>query len=175
MNFKKILAGLSLTVASAVASAAPWTQTIDFNPDIYIGPAHTWTHDLTTVGFAPGSDFITSFSLTVNIKDDKSDGFLSSEWAFADLPGLLADGIWLSPIGSNSTGTSLLGAFQLNLNGTLQVTVSSLLGDFLLASSSLTANGFDGPSSDVPEPGALALVGLGLMGVALRRRQQRAA
>jgi PEP-CTERM motif len=182
MNIKKILAGLSLTVASAVASAAPWTQTIDFNPDIYIGPAHTWTHDLTTVGFNPGSDLITNFTLTVNILDDKSDkGLATAEWAFVDLPGIVADAVWTSPIGSNSTGTSLLGAFSLNANGLLSVTVSAtnaflvFPSDFMLASSTLTANGYDAPSSNVPEPGALALVGLGLVGVALRRRQQRAA
>lgn len=182
MTFKSTLAGLALCAVSSAASAAPWTQTIDFNPDIYIGPAQTWTHDLTTVGFDPLSDVITNFKLTVNLTDDDSDpnGFFGSgklEAAFANAPGLLADIVWLptSSIGSGSSlVSSLLGLVDLNANGQLTITLSSTLGDFLLQSSVLSADGYDAPSTKVPEPGILALAGLGLLGVGLSRRKKSA-
>lgn len=177
MSIKKILAGLSLTVASAVASAAPWTQTIDFNPDILVPPTATWTHDLRTVGFDVGLDTITSFSLNVRIKDDGGffDNLLDIEIAVVGVPG--GGDIWSGAIGLNSyNGAQTGGVATLNDFGVFTVTLGSfpvIGGDFLIDSSTLTAQGRDGVA--VPEPGALALVGLGLVGVALRRRQQRAA
>jgi len=66
---------------------------------------------------------------------------------------------------------SLAGLFELNDYGTLSVTVTSLYGDFLFGSSELIASGF---AHNVPEPSTLALLGLGLLGIAVGARRRKA-
>lgn len=175
-TIKSMLAGAALALTCVSASAAVWTQTIDQTPDVYIGPSFTWTHDLTTAGFNSSYDLITDFTLSLTIKDDqdKACSFLATllgcttyEWAFVDLPGVFGDAIWFTPIGTNSAGPSIAGLFDLNANGQLSVTLSAILGDFYLDKSVLTATG------KVPEPGVLALIGLGLAGLAVARRRQQ--
>lgn len=185
MSMKKILAGLSLSLASAVASAATWSQTIDFTPDVPVPPSYTWTHDLESVGFRFGHDQITSFSLSVRILDRATgnsfvraaDLLTNLETAVLDVENDGSpDAIWFFAIGTNQYNANQTGGLlALNSSGELNIGLDTLRGpilgnaiggNFLIAESTLTAEGV------LPEPGALALVGVALLGVGLSSRRQ---
>ena len=96
------------------------------------------------------------------------------ELAYVDLPGALGDGFVTNfgVSGEEFGGWSILGLLQLNTLGTLTVTISSIMGDFNLTGSTLTATGLANVAS-VPEPGALGLLGIGLMGMAFSMRRRK--
>lgn len=156
---------------------ATWVDTATDANNVYIGngASYTYTHDLGDTGFRPLTDFITGFNLSINLADDASDKglFNSYELAFVDLPGVTGDGFvsTFGLAGPEYAGFSILGLLQLNALGTLTVTISSIIGDFTLVNSTLTAQGV----SNVPEPGALGLLGVGLVGIALSRRRKQVA
>lgn len=166
-------------VLTAAAVPTTWTDTIDFNPNVLIPPAYTYTHDITDDGYTGylmgGDDLIDSYSLSVSLKDDKNDGiFDCAEFAIIDQPGYIADGGVLNFNYANVTlGWSFAGLLSLNMDGQLKVTVSSLWGDFLLDSSKLVAYGDNGNSTaPVPEPATMLLLGSGLLGLAASRRKR---
>lgn len=169
--------------ASARADYIPasWTDSANVGSGIYIGDgaSYTYTHDLTDNGFRPSTDHINNFNLSINLADDRNDGrWGQQELAFVDLPGAMGDDYVASfgLSGAEYGGWSILGLLQLNVLGTLTVTISSVFGDFNLVGSSLTAHGVAYvPSTSVPEPGALGLLGIGLMGMALSMRRQKLA
>lgn len=178
--FALVLLAIGFTSAArADYIPATWTDSAPVGSGVYIGEhqSYTYTHDLTDNGFRPLNDLITSFHLSINLADDdtgRRDGF---EWAFVDLPGIIGDASVFSfgLAGEEYGGFSLLGLLQLNVLGTLTVTVSSVMGDFNLVGSTLTASGFANSTANVPEPGALGLLGIGLVGMALSKRRRKQA
>ena len=181
---KRFFALMLLAVAFAAPAQADfipatWTDSADVGSGIYIRDhrSYTYTHNLNDNGFRPYTDLITDFYLAINLADDSSSRRDGTEVAFFDLPGLLGhDLVWdFGRSGNEFGGWSILGLLQLNTLGTLTVTISSVLGDFNLVGSRLTAHGLaETGSTSVPERGALGLVGVGLLGMALgaRRRKQ---
>ncbi len=182
----KRLFALALLVMGFATSAhanyipATWTDSANVGSGIYIGSgqSYTYVHDLNDEGFRPLTDVISDFYLSINLADDSSSWLDGLELAFVDLPGTLGDSlVWdFGAGGEEYGGWSIVGLLQLNLLGTLTVTINSVFGDFNLVNSTLTAHGLSNVAN-VPEPGALGLLGIGLVGMALsmrRRKQARA-
>lgn len=146
------------------AGATPWSDTVGDNHFIGWWDSYSYQHDITGDGFTPLSDVVTDYVLTIDLDDDG--GFLDSfEVAIVSLPGVVSDGSYSFDYANNEFGVSLAGLIQINLLGTLDVTISSIWGDFWFDSSTLVANGYDGVAP-VPEPATMLLLGAGLVGLA---------
>ena len=158
---------------------ATWVDVAPEASNVYIGEhrSYTYTHNLTDTGFRPLNDIITNFRLSINLADDDSSRRDGIELAFVDLPGIGGDSFVsnFGLAGEEYGGWSLLGLLQLNALGTLTVTISSIIGDFNLVNSTITAHGFSNSVANVPEPGALGLLGIGLVGIALSKRRRKQA
>lgn len=192
MLFKSIKARLAVfaalvTLSFGTAHAVPYAWTDVYDPaDIYLNAPNStsFAHDITTGanGFRPGIDTVSSATLTLWLYDDSK---------FGDLP-FLGDGEeyvrfnfdsngWSYPQevgGSSLLGGLFLDSFTFSLasllnDGILNVVVQAFSGDFYFDKSSLIVFGDRSTSTSVPEPGTLALLGVGLLGVGLARRRSR--
>ncbi|MFC4310621.1 PEP-CTERM sorting domain-containing protein [Steroidobacter flavus] len=155
---------------------ATWVDVATDANNVYIGErqSFTYTHNLNDTGFRPLTDLITSFHLSINLADDqRNDAY---ELAFVDIPGFTGDSFVsrFGLAGEEYGGFSILGLLQLNALGTLTVTINSIFGDFNLVNSTITAQGLR-QVANVPEPGALGLLGVGLVGIALSKRRRKQA
>jgi hypothetical protein len=171
---KSLLAAL-LFALPALANAYTWDETLNFDaPQITLSSPFSFTHDLTTDGFNYNSDYITSYKLTLGLHNDNG----MFDYVTIDQPGLFnnTDTLLLNwTVASVNSGTSIQGLWSLNNDGTLAITVKSIFGSFFLDSSTLVADGRQGQVSNVPEPASIALLAVGLIGIAVMRRGTRSA
>ncbi|NND39384.1 MAG: PEP-CTERM sorting domain-containing protein, partial [Pseudomonadales bacterium] len=133
--------------------------------------SHSYFHDLNDDGFELGS--AVSGTLEISVTDDND---RSGELVLFTVEDFDFDS------GGYSFGSAFVGGLEvnalgaLNADGKLDVTVTSLWGDFYVGDSILTVytNDDGGTNSSastvsVPEPGVLTLLGLGVIGLGLAR------
>lgn len=190
---KLALSAVVLAMVASLANAAPmtWSDSLTFENKL-LSPAASsfiYEHDISD-SFIPGdvaANIITAFDLEIGLADDqrrdgKERGRIRVEGVKIDKVKKvknnsafeynfsLSDALLPSKFGK----AALRGLFTLNEFGVLGVQVTAKRGDFYLTSSKLTAYGSSNVAS-VSEPGTLALLGLGIVGLGVARRQQKAA
>ena len=163
---KKIVVATVL-FASTSAFAGLITDVVTVNKTLDSGQSVSWTHKILDNGFALGT--AQSASVSIQIKDD-STSWLDGLEAATIVIGVIdfEDGALIYNAVSDWTGSlGITSLGLLNAYGELNVSVSSLFGDFVINNSTLTVK-----TSNVPEPGSLLLLSLGLLGLGLARRQK---
>ncbi len=163
---KKIVAATVL-FASTSAFAGVITDVVGVNEKLNTWESVSWTHKILDDGFALGS--AQSANVTIQLWDDSTSFFDGIEKATIVIGVIdFEDGALVYNAVSDWTGSlGVTSLGLLNALGELNVSVSSVLGDFWIGKSTLTVK-----TSNVPEPGSLLLLSLGLLGLGLARRQK---
>jgi hypothetical protein len=158
------LSGVVLLAIAGVSSAAIITDTIYQSEFVDWGESHSYTHDINDDDFVLGT--AVSGNLQVDVSDDG--GFLDLwETILFTVEAFDFDTGTIS-FGSGFDGElEVIALGELNADGLLDVTVSSLFGDFYVGDSVLTVVTSD---VSVPTPSALLLLSLGLLGLGAVRK-----
>lgn len=173
--FKKIgLAGVfvGILLTSTAANATLIVDTIDQNVKVGWFQSYSYTHDLTDDGFTPGTTTATSGTIDIKFSDDG--GFLDL-WETILIVVDEFDGDTGGIIGSATSFVNEVeveALAQINSEGTLDVKIVSLFGDFFVGQSVLSVN-TTSTNSDVPAPPILGVLGLGLLGVGAAGRVRK--
>lgn len=134
------------------------------------GPSITWTFDLRPMGFDADTQDIISAILTLNLSDYT--GGHGGEHGAHEYALLTAGGHWYGAWEVNDGQYSFAlnnSLDDLSDHGTIPITLRATDGDFRLHSARLVVDA-EPQASPAPEPGSIALVGLGLAGCFAMRR-----
>lgn len=168
---KKLIQGalLSIGLLAGTTQAAMIVDTVAQNEHIDWWESYSYTHNLNDDGFALGSAL--SGTLEILVRDDKKgwDEFLGWEsilFVVEDFDFDTGDISFFGSAFSNELEVEALAS--INADGYLGVKVTSVLGDFWLGDSVLTVQ-----TADVPGPGILGLMAIGMIGLGFSRRKRQ--
>ncbi len=163
-----VILATGIFIFAGKAAAYTWTDTYDPNPDtyLYLNPI-SFTHDITDSGFNPGEDTVNWAFIYLNFYDDDNVSLGNPEtrveWVSINLD---SHGDTSYNLMNNPSVFSSVTASWLN-DGKLNVVVTPAnYSDFYFASSTLTVNG----TQAAPEPATVSLLGLGMLGMLVRRK-----
>ncbi|MDF3013430.1 MAG: hypothetical protein K0Q78_1634 [Cellvibrio sp.] len=165
-TFLSLIGSAFILVCSAVANAYPVSDVVVFNRILQAGDSISWEHDMTQYGHDP-ADVYRDFILTLEVRDaEDAPGKMDEDRPFymlAQGQGRTFGRIGMEDLIITEGDTPI----HLEDDGVVKPFLMIMEGSVWIGSATLT---MDLPNTSIPEPGIVMLWGMGLLGLALRRR-----